>query len=82
MQGAGGEVSEVQAGYAFHALQTAPEEAKIFSEKQKGFRDGLSYVLRPSKKERNAITYPRSHPIPKFYLFLMGWATCISYDCT
>ena len=21
----------------------------------------------------NAITQPRSHPIPKFYIFLMGW---------
>jgi len=29
----------------------------------------------PLKKETrgNAITQPQSHPIPKFYIFLMGW---------
>jgi len=27
----------------------------------------------PSETRGNAITQPRSHPIPKFYIFLMGW---------
>jgi len=43
------------------------QEAKIFSEKQKGFRDGLSYST-PQKSEEtrgNAITQPQSHPIKK-----------------
>ena len=37
---------------------------------------GLSYST-PQKSEEtrgNAITQPRSHPIPKFYIFLMGWS--------
>jgi len=45
---------------------------KIFSGKQKGFRDGLSYST-PQKSEEtrgNAITQPQSHPIPKFYIFI------------
>ena len=43
----------------------------IFSETQKGFRDGLSYSTPQKSKETrgNAITQPRSHPIPKFYIF-------------
>jgi len=51
------------------------KKQKIFSEKQKEFRDGLSYSI-PQKSEEtrgNAITQPQSHPIPKFYIFLMGW---------
>jgi len=39
----------------------------IFSKKQKGFRDDLSYSI-PQKNEetsRNAITQPWSHPIKK-----------------
>ena len=43
------------------------KKQKIFSEKQKGFRDGLSYTT-PQKSEEtrgNAITQPRSHPIKK-----------------
>ena len=43
------------------------KKQKIFSEKQKGFRDGLSYST-PQKSEEtrgNAITQPRSHPIKK-----------------
>ena len=27
----------------------------------------------PSETRGNAITQPRSHPIPKFYIFVMGW---------
>jgi len=63
VQGAGGEASEVQAGYAFHVLQAA-HEAKIFSEKQKAFRDGLSYVLHPSKKAKKChyLSSVPSHP--------------------
>jgi len=41
------------------------QKQKLFSEKQKGFRDGLSYSA-PQKSEEtrgNAITQPRSHPI-------------------
>jgi len=51
------------------------KKQKIFSEKQKGFRDGLSYPTPQKSKETrgNAITQPPSHPIPKFYIFLMGW---------
>jgi len=51
------------------------KKQKIFSEKPKGFRDGLSYST-PQKSEEtrgNAITQPRSHPFPKIYIFLMGW---------
>jgi len=43
------------------------KKQKIFFEKQKGFRDGLSYST-PQKSEKtrgNAITQPRSHPIKK-----------------
>jgi len=41
----------------------------------KYFRDGLSYSTPQKNKETrgNAITQPRSHPIPKFYIVLMGW---------
>jgi len=51
------------------------KKQKIFSEKQKGFRDGLLYSSPQKSKETrgNAITQPRSHPITKFYIFLMGW---------
>jgi len=48
------------------------KKPKIFSEKQKGFRDGLSYST-PQKSEEargNAITQPRSHSIKKIE---MGW---------
>jgi len=51
------------------------KKQNIFSEKQKGFWDRLSYST-PQKSEEtrgNAITQPQSHPIPKFYIFLMGW---------
>jgi len=51
------------------------QEAKNFLRKTKRIRDGLSYST-PQKSEEtrgNAITQPRSHPIPKFYIFLMGW---------
>jgi len=50
------------------------KKQKIFSEKQKGFRDGLSYSTPQKSKETsgNAITQPRSHPNPKFYIILMG----------
>jgi len=66
-----------QAGYTFHALykKLTIKKQKNFSEKQKGFRDGLSYST-PQKCEEtrgNAITQPQSHPIPKFYIYLMGW---------
>jgi len=49
------------------------KKQKIFYEKQKGFRDGLSYFT-PQKSEetrRNAITQPRSQPIPKSFLFFV-----------
>jgi len=45
---------------------TAYKKQKIFTEKQKGFRDGLSCY--PKETRGNAITQPRSHPIKK-----MGW---------
>jgi len=50
-----------------YVVITAYKPPKIFSEKQKGFRDGLSYsTLQKSKETRgNAITQPRSHPIKK-----------------
>jgi len=40
------------------------KKQKIFSEKQKGFRDGLSYSTPQKSKEtrENAISQPRSHP--------------------
>jgi len=43
------------------------KKQNIFSEKQKGFRDGLSYSTPPKSEETrgNAITQPRSHPIKK-----------------
>ena len=44
-------------------------KCKYLSEKQKGFRDGLSYST-PQKSEETrgyVITQPWSHPIPKFY---------------
>ena len=43
------------------------KKQKKFSEKQKDFRDGLSYST-PQKSEEtrgNAITQPQSHPIKK-----------------
>jgi len=56
---------------------TNNKKQKNFSEKQKqkGFRDGLSYSTpQPSEETRgNVITQPQSHPIPNFYIFLMGW---------
>jgi len=51
------------------------KKQKIFFEKQKRFRDDLSYST-PQKSEEtrgNAITQPWFHPIPKFYIILMGW---------
>jgi len=43
------------------------KKQKIFSEKQKGFRDGLSYSTPQESEETrgNAITQPRSHPMKK-----------------
>ena len=43
------------------------KKQKIFSEKQKGFRDGLSYSTPQKSKETRvkAITQPRSYPIKK-----------------
>jgi len=51
------------------------KKQKIFSKKQKGFRDGPSYSTPQKIKETrgNAITQPQSHPIAKFYIFLMEW---------
>ena len=40
------------------------KKQKIFSEKQKGFRDGLSYST-PQKAKKQGETQPRSHPIKK-----------------
>jgi len=47
------------------------KKQEIFSEKQKGFRDGPSYSTPQKSKETrgNAITQPWSHPIPKLYIF-------------
>jgi len=45
------------------------KKQKIFFEKQKGFRDDLSYST-PQKSEEtrgNVITHPQSHPIPTFF---------------
>jgi len=56
------------------------KKPKIFSGKQKGFRDGLSYST-PQKSEEtrgNAITKPQSHPIPKFYIFINGMEPSLS----
>ena len=61
MQGAGGEESEVQAGYAFHVLKTAHEEAKIFSEKQKDL--GMACHTPPLKKSKET-PLPILGPIP------------------
>jgi len=57
-----------------HSKKHTNKKQKFFSEKQKGFRDGLSYSTPQKSKEtrENAITQPWSHPIPKFYIFLMG----------
>jgi len=54
---------------------TIHKKQKNFSKKQKGFRDGLSYSTPQESEETrgNTITQPRSHPIPKFYIILMGW---------
>jgi len=51
------------------------KKQKIFSEKQKGFRDGLSYSTPQKSAETrgNAITQPRSHPIKKMWNLGMGW---------
>jgi len=51
------------------------KKQKIFFEKHKGFGEGLSYSTPQKSKETrgNTITQPRSHPIPKFYIFLMEW---------
>ena len=53
-----------------HSKKLTNKKQNFFSEKQKGFRDGLSYST-PQKSEEtrgNAITQPR-HPIPKSFLF-------------
>jgi len=58
-----------------HSKKLTNKKQKMFSEKQKGFRDGPSYST-PQKSEEargNAITQPQSLPIPKFYIFLKGW---------
>jgi len=50
------------------------KEQKIFSTKQKGFRDGQSYST-PQRSEEtrgNAITQPRSHPIKRNVEFRDG----------
>ena len=52
------------------------KKQKIFSENKKDLgMAGLSYSTPQKSTETrgNAITQPRSHPIPKFYIFLMGW---------
>jgi len=48
-----------------HSKNLTNKKQKIFSEKQKEFRDGLSYSTPQKSKEirGNAITQPRSHPI-------------------
>jgi len=50
------------------------QEAKILSEKQKGFRDGLSYSTPQKSKETrgNAITQPWSRPF-KYVESRDGW---------
>jgi len=55
--------------------QLQHKKQKIFSEKQKEFRDGLSYSTPQKSKETrgNAITQPRSHPIKQMQNLGMGW---------
>jgi len=57
--------------------------SKKFTKKEQKFslknkKDlGMACHIPPLKKSKetsgNANTQPRSHPIPKFYIFLMGW---------
>jgi len=48
------------------------KKQKIFSNKQKGFRDGLSYST-PQKRNKGKCHYPALVvSIPKFNIFLMG----------
>jgi len=63
------------ASHFMRSKKLTNKKQKIFSKKQKGFRDGLSYSTPQKSKETggNAITQRRSHPIPKFYIFFMGW---------
>jgi len=56
-----------------HPKNLINKKQKIFSAKQKGFRDGLSYSTPQKETRENAITQPQFHPIPKFYILLMGW---------
>jgi len=53
-----------------HSKNSQTRSKKFSPEKQKGFRDGLSYsTLQKSEETReNAITQPQSRPIPKFYI--------------
>jgi len=57
-----------------HSNKLTNKKQKIFSEKQEGFRDGLSYST-PQKSEETraiAITQARSHPIPECLHFFNG----------
>ena len=51
------------------------KKQKIFSEKRKdlGMVCHIAPLNKVKKQGENAITQPRSNPIPKFYIFLMGW---------
>ena len=63
------------------AISIIYKKQKIFSEKLKGFRDGLSYST-PQKSEEtggNVITQPQSHPLKKCKIqgFLFLYRTCL-----
>ena len=57
------------------ALKSSQTRSKIFSQNEKGFRDGLAYFTPQRSRETkgNAITHPRSHPIPKLYILIIEW---------
>jgi len=62
------------ATHFMHSKKLTNKKQKIFSKKQKGFRDDLLYST-PQKSEETreiAITQPWPHPIPKFYIFVNG----------
>ena len=52
------------ATHFMHSKKLTNKNQKTFSEKQKGFRDGLSCST-PQETRGNAITQPQSHLIPK-----------------
>ena len=65
---------KVTLSYTFHALWGAnKQENNKFSPKNwKGFSDGL--LLKKLITRGNAIMFPQSHPIPRFYILWMGFS--------